>query len=275
MAAESAKQTPYVLVADEVEWARLDAMHNGIAKFLGNELTPVDLGQPKKILEIGAGSGAWAIQAAKLYPDADVLAIDMNPIPARPLPPNVRYQNINVLEPFPFEAASFDVIHIRLVLCHLPDGHSVLKRIIDLVAPGGWLLIDDIDWAEAFEGLDKAPGIKRGLTALVRSMEAEAGDPHYGKTLKPYLEASKELSEVHVREVELPVNPIPEDPALAGLSQMMRKALVGALGAAKQSSATVGLTKEVQEGFLSEMAREDMDWSYSCYLYFAAVKKSA
>lgn len=57
--------------------------------------------------------------------------------------------------------------------------------------------------------MDKAPGIKRGLTALVRSMEAEAGDPHYGKTLKSYLEASKELSEVNVREVELPVNPIP------------------------------------------------------------------
>jgi hypothetical protein len=58
--------------------------------------------------------------------------------------------------------------------------------------------------------LDKAPGIKRGLSALVKSMEAEAGDPHYGKTLKPYLESSSELSEVHVREVDLPISPIPE-----------------------------------------------------------------
>ncbi|KAF8920766.1 S-adenosyl-L-methionine-dependent methyltransferase [Mucidula mucida] len=250
-------------------------MHNGIDKFLGGKLSPADLGKPQKILEIGAGSGAWAIQAAKAYPDADVLAVDMNPLPARPLPPNVRYQQLNVLEPFPFPAESFDVIHIRLVLCHLPDGHSVLSRIIDLVSPGGWLLVDDIDWSEAFQGLDKAPGIKLGLSALVKSMESEAGDPHYGKTLKSYLEASSKLSEVHVREVDLPINPIPEEPALAGLSQMMRKALVGALGAATVSPTTVGLTKEVQQGFLEEMGRDDMEWQYSCQLYFAWVKKRA
>ncbi len=78
------------------------------------------------------------------------------------------------------------------------------------MSPGGWLLVDDIDWSEAFQGLDKAPGIKLGLSALVKSMESEAGDPHYGKTLKSYLEASSKLSEVHVREVDLPINPIPE-----------------------------------------------------------------
>jgi len=269
------EKTPYVLVNDEAEWARLDAMHNGIANFLEHKLTPAPLGKPRTILEIGAGSGAWAIQAAKLYPDADVLAVDMNPLPSRPLPSNIRYQQLNVLQPFPFEAGSFDVIHIRLVLCHLPDGHSVLSRIIDLLSPGGWLLIDDIDWAENFEGLDKAPGIKRGLTALVKSMEAEAGDPHYGKTLKPYLDSCDRLSEVHVREVDLPVYPTPEEPGLAGLSQMMRKALVGAIGAAKVSTATVGITKEVQQNFLEEMAREDMEWQYSCQLYFAHVKKRA
>ncbi|KAJ7350572.1 S-adenosyl-L-methionine-dependent methyltransferase [Mycena albidolilacea] len=250
-------------------------MHNGIATFLNHELTPAPLGKPRNILEIGAGSGAWAIQAAKLYPEAEVVAVDMNPLPSRPLPPNVRYQQLNVLQPFPFEAGSFDVVHIRLVLCHLPDAHSVLSRIIDLVSPGGWLLIDEIDWTEAFDGLDKAPGVKRGLTALVKSMEAEAGDPHYGKSLKPYLEASDKLSEIHVREVELPVYPVPEEPGLAGLTQMMRKALVGAIGAAKVSTATVGITKEVQENFLAEMAREDLEWQYSCALYFAHVQKRA
>lgn len=56
---------------------------------------------------------------------------------------------------------------------------------------------------------------------------------------------------------------------------MMRKALVGAIGAATVSATTVGITKEVQQGFLEEMAREDMEWQYSCQLYFARVKKRA
>ncbi|KAJ7153579.1 S-adenosyl-L-methionine-dependent methyltransferase [Mycena crocata] len=271
--AASDVQTPYVLVADEAEWARLDAMHNGIQKFLDNKLSVIDLGKPRKILEVGAGSGAWAIEAAKQFPDAEVLAVDMSPLPARPVPSNLRYQQLNVLQPLPFEAGSFDVIHARLLLCHLPDGHSVLTRLIDLVAPGGYILIDDIDWSEDFAGLDKAPGIKSGLAALVKSMEAEAGDPHYGKTLQPYFEASKAIKEFHVREVDLPIGHVPEDAGLAGLSGMMKKALVGALGAAKVSTTTVGITKEVQANFLAEMAAEGMNWEYSCQMYFAWAKK--
>jgi hypothetical protein len=122
-----------------------------------------------------------------------------------------------ILEDFPVEH-----VFLTLFICsQLPDAHSVLSRIIDLVSPGGWLLIDEIDWTEAFDGLDKAPGVKRGLTALVKSMEAEAGDPHYGKSLKPYLEASDKLSEVHVREVELPVYPVPEGMTRLSISSVI------------------------------------------------------
>ncbi|KAF9020014.1 S-adenosyl-L-methionine-dependent methyltransferase [Hymenopellis radicata] len=146
--------------ATDAEWDRLDGQHNGIAN-LNQNLAPVDLGQPKKILEIGS---AWAIQAAKLYPDADVLAVDMNPLPARPLPSNIRFQQLNVLEPVPFLPGSFDVVHIRFVLCHLPHGHTVLPRIIELVAPSGWLLVDDIA-ARGRVGSDDSHTTKQQLKA--------------------------------------------------------------------------------------------------------------
>jgi len=240
--------------------------------FLGNKLCPEDIGQPRKILDLGAGSGAWAIRAAKQYPEADVLAADMNPLPARPLPGNLRYQQVNLLEPFPFPAGSFDVVHIRLVLCHLPDGLSALGHIIDLVAPGGWLLVDEIDWSANFEGLDNAPGIKGGLSALVKGMEAVKGSPHFGKTLQPYLESSSQLSEAHVREVDLPLNPIPEDPALAALSQTMKSALTRAFGAAPPRNTA---EEEMKKAFLDEMDLDGLDWQYSFQFYFSWSKKRA
>ncbi|KAF9048229.1 S-adenosyl-L-methionine-dependent methyltransferase [Hymenopellis radicata] len=269
-------QTPYALVATDAEWDRLDAQHNGIAKYLNQKLAPVDLGQPKKILEIGSGSGAWAIQAAKLYPDADVLAVDMNPLPARPLPSNIRFQQVNVLEPFPFPPGSFDVVHIRFVLCHLPHGHTLLPRIIELVAPGGWLLVDDIDFLHAFEGLEKAPGVRSGFAGLIKSMESHSGDPHFGKTLSSSLESSTALSEVNVQKVELPINPTPKDPDLASLSRTMRQAFMNAVGAEKLNPETVtqgGLTREVQQAFLNEMGGDADDWSYSVHLYFSWSQK--
>lgn len=99
----------------------------------------------------------------------------------------------------------------------LPNGYTVLPRIIELVAPGGWLLIDDIDFLHAFEGLDKAPGVKSGFTGLIKSMESHNGDPHFGKTLKQSLESSSALSEVNVQKVELPINPTPEGKPLFAL----------------------------------------------------------
>ncbi|KAF8210562.1 S-adenosyl-L-methionine-dependent methyltransferase [Mycena galopus ATCC 62051] len=252
--------------------SRLDAQSNGIDNFLNNKLCPEDIGQPQKILEIGAGSGAWAIRAAKQYPEAQVLAVDMNPLPARPLPSNLSYQQVNLLEPFPFASGSFDVVHIRLVLCHLPDGLSVLSRIIDLVAPGGWLLVDEIDWSANFEGLDNAPGIKGGLLVLIHGMEAVKGSPHFGKTLQPYLESSGDLSETHVREVDLPLNPIPKESLLGALSRTMKSALTRALGGAPTRTPS---EKEVQVAFLDEMDREGLDWQYSCQLYFSWSKKRA
>ncbi|KAF7351060.1 Methyltransferase str3 [Mycena sanguinolenta] len=268
--------TAYALISDGAEWDRLDAQHNGIARYLEHKLAPVDLGKPRKILEIGSGSGAWAIQAAKTYPDAEVLAVDMNALPARPLPSNIKFQHVDILEPFPFPAGSFDIVHIRFVLCHLPHGHTVLPRIIELVAPGGWLLVDDIDFLYAFEGLDNAPGVKRGFTGLIKSMESHNGDPHFGKGLKTLLESSTALSQVNVNDVEVPMNPVPKDPAMADLSKTMRQAFMNAVGAQKLNPEAVssgGLTREVQQAFLDEMGGTAEDWTYSVHLYFSWSQK--
>ncbi|KAJ7876180.1 S-adenosyl-L-methionine-dependent methyltransferase [Mycena olivaceomarginata] len=261
----------YILPVHET--VRLDAQSNGMDKLLGDGLCPEDIGQPRKILEIGAGSGAWAIHAAKLYPEADVLAIDMNPLPARPLPPNLSYQQVNILEPFPFPAGTFDIVHIRLVLVHLPDAFSVLSRIIDLVAPGGWLLADDLDWVEKFEGLDNAPGIKGGLLHIIRSTQAVKGDPHFGPTLKPYLESSSQFSEVHVREAPVSLNAIPEgtEPDLTEFSQLFKKTLTRAVAEAPLKTPA---QKEMQQGFIDDMARGG-DWQYSLQFYFTWSKKRA
>ncbi|KAJ6475240.1 S-adenosyl-L-methionine-dependent methyltransferase [Mycena vitilis] len=272
----SSTPTAYALVSDDAEWERLDAQHNGIAKYLDHKLSPVDLGKPRKILEIGSGSGAWAIQAAKLYPDADVLAVDMNPLPARPLPSNITFQHVDILKPFPFAPGTFDVVHIRFVLCHLPHGLTVLPRIIELVAPGGWLLVDDIDFLHSFEGLDNAPAVKTGFTGLIKSMEGHNGDPHFGKSLKSLLENSDALSEVNVQKVELPINPTPEDPALGALSRTMRQAFANAVGAEKLNPDAVsqgGLTREVQQAFLRDMGGSAVDWSYNVHLYFSYSQK--
>jgi hypothetical protein len=42
--------------------------------------------------------------------------------------------------------ATFDVVHARLLLEHLPPRKQVLQRLISALKPGGWILIEDLDW---------------------------------------------------------------------------------------------------------------------------------
>jgi trans-aconitate methyltransferase len=54
----------------------------------------------------------------------------------------VRLHNI-VTDPLP--EASFDLIHARLVLVHLPEREKVLARLMAALKPGGWLVDEEFD----------------------------------------------------------------------------------------------------------------------------------
>ena len=60
-----------------------------------------------------------AIQAAQTYPEAIVTAIDISPLPPRPLPSNMRFLQLDAMETLPFETGSFDIIHVRFVFVHV------------------------------------------------------------------------------------------------------------------------------------------------------------
>ena len=78
------------------------------------------------------------IQAAKAFPQAQVVAIDQNPIPPRcvlsckncttepliighpsALPSNVEFRKLDITKAFPFADETFDIVHARLVLMHV------------------------------------------------------------------------------------------------------------------------------------------------------------
>ena len=99
-----------------------------------------------RCLEVGAGNGsiaAWLGQ--RVGPDGRVVATDIDLRFIDGLDePNVEILRHDVaVEDFP--EASFDLIHARALLLHLPERRTVLRRMASWLAPGGWLLIEDTD----------------------------------------------------------------------------------------------------------------------------------
>ncbi|KAJ7244835.1 S-adenosyl-L-methionine-dependent methyltransferase [Mycena rebaudengoi] len=74
---------------------------------------------PRRIIDLGCGSGAWAIQAALQFPDAQVIGLDMSPHPDRQLPRNMSFQLGDLTKELNLEPNSFDIVHASLVMCHV------------------------------------------------------------------------------------------------------------------------------------------------------------
>jgi SAM-dependent methyltransferase len=66
--------------------------------------------------------------------------------------PNLQVLRHDVVTDY-FPDASFDLIHARFVLAHLPDRQSALARMIGWLKPGGVLIVEGFRWVDVV-GLD-------------------------------------------------------------------------------------------------------------------------
>jgi SAM-dependent methyltransferase len=110
----------------------------------------------KNCLEVGAGSGSIAAwMAEQVGPGGHVTATDIKPghIPAHPRMSVLTHDLTS--DPLPPDA--FHLIHARLVLAHLPTREEILRRLVDALAPGGIVLLEDWDATSGVGGVLHAP----------------------------------------------------------------------------------------------------------------------
>ncbi|KAF8484278.1 S-adenosyl-L-methionine-dependent methyltransferase, partial [Gautieria morchelliformis] len=178
----------------------LDEMHEAMKFYLGGRLSLAPLEKsapPMSIMDMGCGSGAWAIQAAEQFPDVDMLAVDITMLPSRPLPPNLRFQILDLTKPCPFGSQLFDIVHARSVFLHLPNFEEVLNSVMQLVKPGGWLLLDDGETVCRDE-----PGNEVARKMLQEFKERRKINPRVtASAVQGIIESSGLFSEFNVRKV--------------------------------------------------------------------------
>ena len=109
------------------------------------------LGDGWSCLEVGVGGGSTArAMAARVAPTGRVTAADVNAGFLARLEGEPRIETrLLDLRVDDFPAESFDLIHTRLVLEHLPDRVGVMKRMVDWLRPGGWVFFEEPDTATA------------------------------------------------------------------------------------------------------------------------------
>lgn len=105
-------QNAYGMPVDDDELDRLDLNHYKYTMIQGGQLFLAPVDDPKTILDLGTGTGIWAIEVADKLPSATVIGTDIAPVQPDWIPPNASFQ---IGTPFPSSLVRFDG-HLNSVL---------------------------------------------------------------------------------------------------------------------------------------------------------------
>ena len=160
----------YLFPRHPSEVDRLDVQHYALREALGaNYLAPV--GRPAVVLDVGTGTGQWAYDLCRKFPDALVIGLDLEPSKAG-APPNYRSLRANVLQGVPIREGGLDFVHQRLLFSGVPldAWPSLVVELVRALRPGGW-----IELVEGSTRVDPTSPASDRLGGLLRRLAASRG----------------------------------------------------------------------------------------------------
>jgi SAM-dependent methyltransferase len=144
-----------------------------------------------RCLDVGCGGGDVTVALASRVPDGRVLGTDLDDVQldlARGEAEAARLANIEyrvadvMAPPGADDLGAYDVVYVRFVLTHLPDPAAALANITAQLAPGGVLIVEDIDFRGHFCDPD-VPAFWRMVDWYTRAVRARGCDPDIGPRL--------------------------------------------------------------------------------------------
>jgi ubiquinone/menaquinone biosynthesis C-methylase UbiE len=125
---------------DEAQNESLDIIHHVLTLLLDGNLfrapIPDDV---QKVVDVGTGTGIWAIDFADKYPGATVIGTEVSPIQPSWVPPNVEFQIDDCTQEWTFEENTIDFVHMRWLFGSIKDWPALYREAFRCIKPGGWL----------------------------------------------------------------------------------------------------------------------------------------
>ncbi|KAG5928830.1 hypothetical protein E4U42_007943 [Claviceps africana] len=248
----------YPLPNDDLEQRREETNHALMLELTGGRLFYSDIGKhPQKIIDIGTGTGTWAIDVADQYPSASVIGTDLSPIQPRWVPVNVRMYVDDCEEPDWLHGSNFDLVHFRGMAGTLRDLDRMLKRTYLHVRGGGWvefhefipqILCDDGTMS------DEDP-LRIFMDASAQGLRTFGGEPLRALNLEDALVGAG-FTNIHVITKKVPIAAWPRDKHLKTVGMFTRAVILDSLGAlAAKPLAALGISSEDRRALVTQVKR--------------------
>jgi ubiquinone/menaquinone biosynthesis C-methylase UbiE len=224
----------YLLGRGEAEEARLKRLIAHLAPDSDTQFEKVGIRPGERVVDIGCGpGGVLHLLGKRVGPTGSVLGIDRSAhfvsLARRFIADNALTQ-VEVREGDAYDTglprASFDGAHMRLVLVNVPEPERIVREMVSLVRPGGWVASFEADWLTHICD-PPLPAFNRLVDAFVTYSSAQEIDLFIGRRIHRLFRAAG-LTDIRVDAITAGVYPHGDDrrPILLDFINNVRPKLV-------------------------------------------------
>ncbi|KAJ3547838.1 hypothetical protein NM208_g1317 [Fusarium decemcellulare] len=209
------KDGKYNVPNDDQENERLDLQHALFLRTFDDKLgfAPANDANAavKHVLDVGTGTGIWAMDYADEHPNAEVIGVDLSPIQPSFVPPNVRFIIDDIEEEWSY-SSPFDYIHSRMMNSSVASWETYAANIYNHLAPGGYVELQEIGiYVTSDDGTLTQDHNLAKWAALLDEASVKLGRPYFDpKNLKDVLTKAG-FTDVTEAKFKWPSNGWPKD----------------------------------------------------------------
>ncbi|PKS12616.1 hypothetical protein jhhlp_000824 [Lomentospora prolificans] len=227
----------------------------------------------KRVLDIGTGTGSWAVDYADLHPDCEVIGVDLSPIQPTlccllgSVPPNLVFEIDDVEKEWTW-TKKFDFIFARMMLGCFEDLRRFVRVAYDNLEPGGYLELQDMGLPARSDDGTLAPD---SYLSQWCDFCLEAGQ-NRDRPIFPVTEYKNYLAEAGFEDIvevqkKWPTNTWPRDPRFKELGAWAYANIAGGLEGLSLAHFTRGLgwTSEQTLAFCASVRKDLKDPKIHAY----------
>ncbi|KAJ4413553.1 hypothetical protein N0V85_003515 [Neurospora sp. IMI 360204] len=256
----------------------MDILHHTYMLSMGDKLflSPLEKKKIHKVLDIGTGSGIWAIDFADEFPNAEVIGTDVAPIQPSWIPANLKFELDDCNREWTWNVDSFDFIHLRMLLGVVTDWPNVFRNAFRCARPGGY--VESMVTSAIFHSDDGS--VKKGSALDQWPHIFWEGGKNLGRTFRVVEDdlqrkAMEEAGfvDVTVKDIKIPFGTWPEDKRLAEIGVWWKMGLESDLEGYLNylCNALLGWTSEETAAYCAHVRKELADTNIHKYGWMRVV----